>query len=315
MTPLFIPVAAYMSAVQPPELSILLVTDTFETMAKVLACYADGIDRRRIEVVVSAMAGAGVSAERLQAEGFPLARVVDWADGVMHIAEARALGAATAPLVVFAQAHAYPRPGYVEAILAASRDSRWTVIGPSMAHANPTTGWSRAAMWINFSHWTDAPRGVMADVAGHNSAYRREAVLALGPDALGELLEAGWQLQVELCARGGCCFLEPAACVEITTPSRSASFLRAYWDLGRRSAAQRGRHWSRTRRFVYGCASPLVPFIRLSRLVRDGLSRRHAHRSWSLLPVMMLGLTASAAGEAVGYLVGQGTRSRFVHAD
>ena len=304
-----------MTAAQRPELSILLVTDTFERIARVLACYAVGIDRSRIEVVVATGTASGLSSARLQADGFPHARVVDWAGGVLHIAEARALSAATAPLVVFAQAHAYPRPGYVEAILSAGRDPRWTVIGPSIAHANPVSGWSRAAMWINFSHWTDAPRGVMPDVAGHNSAYRREAVLALGPVALSELLEAGWQLQVELRARGGHCFLDPTACVEMTTPSRPASFLAAYWDLGRRSAAQRKRRWGWPRRVVYGCASPLVPFIRLSRLVRDGVRRPHAHVSWSLLPIMMLGLTVSAAGEAVGYLAGQAAPSRFVPAN
>ena len=303
-----------MSAAQPPELSILLVTDAFKRIAKVLACYADGIDRHRIEVVVASRPGSDVTKERLEAEGFPHACVVDWAEGVTHLAEARALAAATAPLVVFAQAHACPRPGYVEAVLSASRDGRWTVIGPSIAHANPVSAWSRAAMWINFSHWADAPRGVMPDVAGHNSAYRREAVLALGPAALSELLEAGWQLQAELCARGGRCFLEPDACVEIATPSRATSFLAAYWNLGRRSAAQRGRQWGRARRLVYGCASPLVPFIRLSRIVRDGLRRRHAYVSWPLLPVMLLGLTASAAGEAAGYLAGQGTPSRWIPA-
>ena len=302
-----------MSARQPPELSVLLVADTFERMAKVLAGYADGIDRHRIQIVVATGTGSDISVARLQAEGFPHAGVVDWADGVLHIADARAVGAATAPLVVFAQVHAVPRPGYVEAILSAGQDRRWTVIGPSIAHANPTSVWSRAAMWINYSHWTDAPRGVMTDVAGHNSAYRREAVLALGPVVLSELLEAGWQLQVELCARGGHCFLEPAACVDIETPSRSASFLQAYWDLGRRSAAQRRRRWGRDKRLVYGSAAPLVPFIRLARLVRDGITGMRPHVPWSLLPVAMLGLTASAAGEAVGYLAGPGTPSRFIH--
>jgi hypothetical protein len=128
---------------------------------------------------------------------------------------------------------------------------------------------------------------------------------------LDDSLEAGWQLQLELKARGGTCFLEPAACVELTSPSSVSRFIARFFVLGRRVAAQRRRHWSTLRRMAYAAGAPLVPFVRLARLLADAIRRKPAHVEWPLLPLVVIGLVASAAGESVGYLSGEGSRSRF----
>jgi hypothetical protein len=220
--------------------------------------------------------------------------------------------AATAPLVVFAQAHAYPRPGFADAIRAARASGPWVVIGPSMANANPASALSRVAMWLCYGRWMNGPpRGVMTDVPAHNSAYRRDALLALG-ERIDEVLEAGWQLQTELGARGGQCFLEPAARIEIVNPSRTGPFIRGFFQLGRRVAAKRRRRWSVARRLAYAAGAPLIPFVRLARIVADGTRRNPAHAEWRWLPLLLLALAVSAAGEMVGYLFGPGPPSRFV---
>ena len=58
------------------------------------------------------------------AEGFVNVRIVDADGGSLARAEMLAVHAATAPFVVFAQAHAYSQPGFVDAILAASDPRR-----------------------------------------------------------------------------------------------------------------------------------------------------------------------------------------------
>ena len=295
-----------------PELSILLVADSHEMIRKVLRCYANQSDPHRLEVVVATYAGAGISETLLRAEGFVHARVIDSGSGDLARAEARAVRAATASYVVFAQAHAYPRPGFVDAILAATKSERPTVIGPVMANANPRSAVSRAAMRINYGPWCgERRRGPAATVPGHNSAYRRDALLALGEN-LEKVLTAGRRLQVELLDRGASLFLESRACVEIANVSRPWWFCADMYRQGRRFAAERGLGWSLARRLGYAAAAPLIPVVRFARILRDRTSSRSAEGGGPVeLVAVLLGLIASAAGEMIGYVAGRSSRPDF----
>jgi hypothetical protein len=293
------------------ELSILLVTDSLDAIAIALDCYRIATDPSRVELVVAAIAGAHLAPEALVAAGFPIVRVVDGGDGALQTAEWRAFQAATAPLVVFAQAHAYPRPGFGAAIVAARASDRGAVIGPSMANANPATLVSRVAMWLAYGRWIGGPlSGPASDVPGHSSAYDREVLGSLG-DELVPLLEAGWPLQAELAARGHRCFLAAEACVEIVNPARAWPFVSHFFHVGWMVAAKRTRRWSMVRRLAYALASPVIPFVRLRRIVVDSV-RRGIDAPWGGLPLLVLGLGASAAGEWCGYMLGFGPPSRFV---
>ena len=70
------------------------------------------------------------------------------------------------------------------------------------------------------------------------------------------------------------------------------------------SASQRCRNWSRMRRLVYAAGSPLIPILRLWRLLRGGAA-------WQLVPWLLLGLAASATGELAAYLAGPGAAKTF----
>ena len=107
--------------VPPPELAILLVTDAAARLAKVLRGYRAQRDPGRLEIVVVTLAGATVDRAAIVALGFPHVRVVTLAGRDIARAEDAAVRAATAPFVVFAQAHGHPRPGFVDAILARAR--------------------------------------------------------------------------------------------------------------------------------------------------------------------------------------------------
>ena len=294
-----------------PELAILLVTDSYEAIAECLRCLRTGGDPALLEVVVATVRGARIAPERLQADGFARVRVIDGGDGEIGIAEARAVRAATAPWVVFAQGHIHPQPGFVAALLAA-RAPGVAVIGPAMACANPEHASSRAELWLGYGRWMDAPpRGVHSDVPAHGSAYDRAALLALGPE-LDRSLEASWRLQQQLRLRGGICWLEPAARAARVNASSVRAYVDVYYRLGRRFAAERSLDWARTRRLAFAAGSPALPALRVARIVADALRRQPAHAEWTLLPLVTLGAIASAAGELVGYLLGFGAPSVFV---
>jgi len=76
---------------------------------------------------------------------------------------------------------------------------------------------------------------------------------------------------------------------------------------GRRFAAGRAKCWSPLRRLVYTGGAPLIPLVRLRRILsvirRSGRQRELLPR---VLPALIVGLVASAAGEMVGYACGCG---------
>jgi hypothetical protein len=125
------------------------------------------------------------------------------------------------------------------------------------------------------------------------------------------LLEAGWPLQVALNARGHHCFLEPAACIEIVNPTGVWPFAAYCFHLGRRVAAKRARGWGPARRWSYALGAPLIPLLRLWRILTETL-RRRTPAPWHGLPLLTLGLVAGAVGEACGFVLGAGAPSRFV---
>jgi len=61
--------------------------------------------------------------------------------------------------------------------------------------------------------------------------------------------------------------------------------------------------WSWPRRLAYAAASPLIACVLLGRYLREyRLARREDRMPIGVLPLLSLGATVRAAGEAVGYL-------------
>ena len=78
----------------------------------------------------------------------------------------------------------------------------------------------------------------MASVPGHNSAYRRSALLALGSE-LYDRLDAGPPLQDALRSGGGTFFFAPAAQIAVLNISRFRAFLRDQFSQGGDFASRR----------------------------------------------------------------------------
>ena len=295
-----------MNTTPSPELAILLVADSKQLIRKTLRYYRVQTDPERLELVVALLDRTDISTDWLRAEGFVNVRIIDARGGSLARAEMLAVHAATAPFVVFAQAHAYAQPGFVDAILAASESGPWSVIGPTMDNANPKSAISRAAMQINYGPWYGdrSRRPRPTGVPGHNAAYRRTALLALGK-GIEKALPAGDQLQKELTARGHELFYEPAARVRIVNVSRLRWFLEDLCRQGVLFAAERREHWPLARRLAYATGAPLIPVVRLARIVSQTMATDRFGALWSQLPAMLCGLIANAAGEFVGYVFGK----------
>jgi hypothetical protein len=73
----------------------------------------------------------------------------------------------------------------------------------------------------------------------------------------------------------------------------------------------RARSWGPGLRLVYAGGSPLIPLVRLRRIVRDVRRSGHTELLPRLLPVLTLLLVISAAGEFVGYTCGPGRSTKL----
>jgi hypothetical protein len=233
---------------------------------------------------------------------------------VASVAEGNAVGVrrATAPVVAFVEDHSYPEPGWAAALIEAHRQP-WAVVGPVIVNANPGTAISWADYLLGYGSWLDpTPAGKVDHLPGHNSAYKRAILLQFGP-TLALMLQAESVLHRELRARGHQLYLEPAARTLHVNISRLASWLPMCFCSGRAFAAERARtgRWGLLRRLLYTGAAPLIPLVRLRRILRD-FSR--SSQPWTLLPRVLpplaLGLLASAWGEAEGYARGPGDASQ-----
>jgi hypothetical protein len=148
-----------------------------------------------------------------------------------------------------------------------------------------------------------AAAGVVEAVAGDNSSYRRDAILAIGGE-LEKLLASGTILHWELGASGHSVFLEPAAKAAHLTPSRLASFLGSRFHNGRAFAGLWSRRWPWPKRLYFAALAPWMAVRRA--LWVAGLARQRGQPLLALAPLLLLAIVASAAGYFLGFTIGAG---------
>jgi hypothetical protein len=287
--------------------SIVLVTgDDAAHLTGILARLRRQTIAHRLEVIFVTRAGhvAGIAA--LRPNAFAAFKV--FAGDLSTSARGRAMGvhAATAPITIFAEDHSFPVDDmWAERIVGHFRDD-WSGVGPVVRNANPSTGASCATLLLEYGPFIGrAAAGPARYIAGHNCAYRTELLTAYG-DRLGEMLESEWRLQNELRAQGHRFIVDPAIEVAHMNYSRVAPSLRLHHLAGRMFAASRRTGWGPARRVAFALASPLIFAKRLGQAVSEGLASDARGDLPRALPPLVLYLAASAAGEAMGYLLGTG---------
>jgi hypothetical protein len=302
-----------------PALTVVLaVPGPYETIRKTLKHLQAQTARDRMELVIVTPSAQHFRLDPTAAAGFFGVRIVEVeAIGIMADAWAIGIEQATAAVVALGEDHSFPEPGWAEALIAAHRQP-WGAVGALIVNGNPATMTSWAGALSNFAPWAEPGPGgvpvggVMDALPGHNTSYKRTVLLEYGAK-LGYFLEMELILHADLRSRGYQLYLEPAARTHHTNISRIAYFVLDSYYGGRvfGSLRARSQHWSALRRLLYVAGSPLIPFVRLWRLLnvirRSGRQRQLVPR---VLPVLLTGLTAQTAGEVMGYAFGSGAAVR-----
>lgn len=295
-----------------PELSVILATDRLATIRKTIAHLGDQSAAGRLELVIVTPWPSEPDLQADELRGLGSVRVVG-VDDLSSLPAARAAGirAAGAPTVVFGESHSYPQPGWAEALIEAHRGP-WAAVGPAIGNAEPGSllGWANLLM--AYGPWVEPVNsGPTSMLPGHNGSFERAVLLEYG-SALEEMLESDTVLIQSLAERGHRLYLEGRARTAHLNVSRPTSFVVDSFGSSRDYAARRSRKWSRALRALYIGGSPLIPAVRLRRILKDvrraGLERMLLPR---VLPALLLGLAVSAVGELCGYVAGPGDARRL----
>jgi hypothetical protein len=296
-------------APEPPaaaRLSIVLPAERPETVRRMREALRVQAARDALEIVVVRWPAASTDWPRLEDDGYAAVRLVDVAAGT-PLPAGRAAGAraATTPLVFFAETHAYPCPGWAEAVLAAAARDPFAVVASAFANGNPDGAVSWAGFLLDYgSYGDDLPPGEIATAPIHKGTFRRADLLAFG-ERLPAVLSAGDELQIALSALGRRVWFEPAARIAHLNAPTLGLWLRGRALIGFLIGANRAGRWTPPRRARYFVLAPLIgPLLvwRIAPVVRRiGRTQRLPRGTW---PAIVLGAFARAAGEAVAYAFG-----------
>jgi GT2 family glycosyltransferase len=298
-----------------PELSVIVVVGC--RRARAAGCLGsllaqDAVDRMEVLLVDC----GGDEAAPVEGSDHPAVRVIPMAPG-SFFARTRAEGVrqARAPVVAFLEEHARALPGWAAALIAAHRGP-WAGVGAEAHCANPGIGRSDVIALLSYGYWyPPLARGEVELLPGHNASFKRDALLALGPE-LERLLTCDLVLHGALRARGGRLAMEPAARFAHLSERGLRSFGRGVFLWYRCYGHLRAREgrWPWWRRLAYLALAPAIPFrflLRYARFLRRtrphqvGLLLRNAH-------FVLATHTCGAAGQALGLLLGPGdAEARF----
>lgn len=308
-----------MTPAASPALSVILIAPAeFVYIQKTVRHLAAQTRARELELVVVTSA-----AERLQAApgtwaNFHSVRVVE-SDLLDSTGAPRVRGfyASSAPLVAFAEDHAFPSPNWADVLIRAHAKP-YAAVSIEMKNENPGS-LSNADMQLSFGQWiAPAVRGVMSSLPGHNTCYKRE-ILNSYRERLEAMLNSEAVLHQDLTRDHHQLFLETQAYITHLNVSQWLAFFKHKLWGGRifgGTRAQEG-HWSFSKRMAYALGAPLIPFVRLYRMVPN-LRRTGALESFDalFLTALSAGLVTHALGECIGYALGFGdARRKYTQAE
>ena len=288
-----------------PRMSVVLVTDEYRTIRRVLASLRRQTIRQELEVVIVMPPGAVPGDDVVTFDEFAAFQRVE-VPTVHPMPAARAAGirAATAPIVFLGETHSFPHPELAEALLE-SHNGEWDMVVPGLANANPVSPWSWGSFLIDYGTWHETlPEGTIGGGPTWNVAYRK-SVLAEADDRLELAMEHGDELAEWFRHRGVKAYFQPRAKLDHANVSQPKWWIEQRFLCGVLVANARRKRWSFRRRMLYVAASPLIPAVIVYRL-RHALRKLRDARVLppGAIPAVVLGAVIRTAGEVVGYVIG-----------
>lgn len=303
----------------PPALTaVVVIPDTYQTVASTLSKLKNQTAIAQVELVFVHPPAAKSTIPLDTFTAFHSVQIREIPTITLASALAEGVRAAHAPIVAFTEDHSFPAPNWAERLIAAHNqplapgEKPIAVVGPAMRCANPHSFVSLADFYIGYGRWA-APieSGWETLLMGHNSSYKR--ALLLEYDArLEQLLDAETVLQMDLAQRGYQLWLEATTYTEHLNFEELFFWVRFMVFYGRFFAALRSAAWSHGKRALYAFGSPLIPFVRFTRVRRDiGRAKFPLGTRLRLYGLVALGLVLDAAGQFLGYATRRGTDVKF----
>jgi hypothetical protein len=292
-----------------PLLSVVIITPfQFAHLRKCVRHLRAQTIASSIELVIVAPTKQSVSDARPEElDGFAAVRIVEaGAIESIDLAAAEGFDASTAPLIAYADDHAYVEPDWAEALLK-EFEGPWVLVVSYLPNANPTQVWSRVNGILSYGWWTEGnSRGECRLVPGHNITYRRDFLYANGP-LHRNTFRRQFDLAASLRARGGRFILSDKARSHHTNASTWEGTKVVRLSAGRYYAHNRStaENWSWAKRLLYCVCFPLIPPLRLVRLQSE-LAHVIALAGPRIYPALFAALFLDAMGQALGYVFGPG---------
>ena len=294
-----------MPNVRAPRLSVIVLTDDFATIRHLVEHLTAQTIARDVELVVVCQSPKELAFPAAAANA--LARVTVVESSLLPLGHAReaAVHAASAPIIVLGETHAFPAPMWAEQLIGA-HDGPCLAVAPGMENGNPQTARSWSGFLMDYGRWMAARNVAEVEPPAYNACWKRDALLAL-QDRMALMLEPGGPLDPEFVRDDALFRHAPNARVAHLNVARQGAWAaERYWG-GRLFGARRCRAWPLARRLVYFGGSALVPFLRFVR-TRGAIAlarKDHDLPRWTIAAVAG-GCLLWSLGEAMGYIAGEG---------
>jgi GT2 family glycosyltransferase len=295
-------------------MSVVLVTpDNYETIRKTIKHLRAQTVRDKLEVVIVAPSVEKLDLVESEMKDFPQFYLVECGEfSSTGGAVAAGVLKASAPVVTYVEEHVYPESDWAEALIKAHQEP-WAAVGAVIFNANPESMISWASLFTGFGPWVEQTLATETKgLASHQTSYKSSVLLEYGTD-LEAVLEVETILHRDLISRGYRLYLEPSAKVNHLNCTVLSSYMRVEFYGGRMFGAARTRYenWSIWRRLLYIGGMPLIPIIRLRRVLCEirRVSPKHSLLP-SILPALVMGLISHSLGELTAYAFGVGDAAK-----
>ena len=292
-------------------MSVVVVTDRFRTIRRVLARLREQTARDQLEIIIVIPGGNREGDDIVTLDEFAAHQIVEIATvHPMPVARAAGIRAATAPIVFLGETHSFPNAVFAEKLIAA-HEGDWDAVVPGISNANPESIFSWASFLGDYGMWNDTlSAGKIGGGPTWNVAYKR-SVLAEADDRLEKAMEHGDELALWFHDRGGRAYFEPAARLEHANVSQMKPWIEQRFLCGVLVASARKERWSVGKRLLYIAASPLIPAVIMYRL-RKPVQNLFSNGTLpvSAIATLLFGIVVRTAGEVVGYARGAGAEAQ-----